>query len=162
MKKVLFGVVAIAATFLVACGPTQDDAITFNDTLVELDEQAYEALTDYESAIYDGDMDEIEEKADEFQAKITAGMDFIEADSDFDGEFKDAAKGMFEAYQTSYDEYMPVMVEYWTKDWDEITDELEEEEQDAYDNMNELIDERSEAFISAQETFAEEWDFILE
>lgn len=161
MKKVLFGVLALAATFMVACGPTQDQAIEFNDKVVELDEKAYESFTEYEDAIFDGDMDAIDEWSETLKADIEAGIAFLEEDSKFDGEFKDAAMGMFEAYKVSHEEYMPIMVEYWTSDWDSISDELEEEEQEAYDAMNELIDEKSDAFIETQEAFAEEWGFDL-
>lgn len=161
MKKVLFGVLAVAATFMVACGPTQDQAIEFNDKVVELDEKAFESFTEYESAIYDGDMDAIEEWSATLKADYEAGISFLEEDSKFDGEFKDAATAMFEAYKTSHEEYMPVMVEYWTSDWDSITDELEEEEQEAYDAMNDIIEDKSDAFIESQEAFAEEWDFDL-
>lgn len=159
MKRVLYGVLAIMATFMVACGPTQDDAITFNDTLVEMDNTAYETFSDYESAIYDGDEDDIEELGAKLQEDIDAGLEYINSDSDFDGPFKESAIAMFEAYQVSLDDFFPVMIEYWTNDWDE---DLEEAEEDAYNDMYDLIEEKSDDFIEAQEAFADEWDFILE
>lgn len=142
---------------------SQDEAIAWNDELVDLDQAAYDALINYESAIYNGSMDTINMMAAEVESRIADGMMFLEnSDERFDGSFKDAGMGMFEAYVISYEEYMPIMIEYWTSPYEELTDEMEMAEQEAYDAMWAEIEEKSDLFIVTQEEFAKEYNFILE
>lgn len=179
MKKTIFLFFALFAAFLIACDSgssegeseedsseevtiTQDDAIAFNDELVALEEEAYMALTDLENAIYDADLELIEANSIAFDERIAAGMEFLEADEHFDSSFKDAGVEMFDAYKTSAEEYIPTMIAYWTMPAEEADDLMSDAEQEAYDAMYALIEDASQEFISSQEEFAKEWNFILE
>ncbi len=141
---------------------TQDDAIAYNDMLVALDNAAWEAFTDYESAIYDGEVEGLAELKDELEAAVAAGYAYADADEDFDGEFEASFIGMFDAYTAAIDNYLPIMVEYWTTPYEETTEEMEISEEQAYNEMYEIIEAASDDFIETQEEFAAEWDFILE
>lgn len=146
-----------------ATGPDQDEAIAWNDELVDLDQAAYDALIAYESAIYDGSMDTINMMAAVVEARIEEGFTFlVSSDEAFDGSFKNAGMEMFDAYVVSYEEHMPVMVEYWTTPYEDVNEDLEAAEQEAYDAMWALIEDKSDVFIEAQEEFANEYNFILE
>ena len=137
---------------------TTDDAVEFNDAVVDLYDGIIDAWLDLETSLY-GDSDEFGEAHDAYYEVIDDALAYLDDDKNFDSDFKDSAYDLFNAFRDAGD-YYPDFFAYWDNLWD-ATEEDDAQYDENYDEMEEMLEDAEDAFTEAQEGFADEWDFIL-
>lgn len=164
MKKFfLFLGIALTATFI-ACGPTTDDAIKHNDSIVADQKEMLELESNFVDAIVNGD-DEGDIKSSfkeykDFLSETKKKYDEMEAFDDKDT-FRKAMIDLLDVFSKVADKEYEEMVEIYTKDAEELT----EEDFERWEELTTIVDEKeakaNDAFLDAQKEFAKEYNFEL-
>lgn len=159
MKKLLlsFVVLLVAGSVFTACGPTQDDAIEYNDRLVRLYDQAHELDKELDKAFMDkfssfidnpenfeAFAEEYSEKYDKLIAEIDAVPD-LEEHNQMKKELLALVKYMKNSLETYY---RPILNDPPGQD---------SKEEEIVKNYNQGYEEREKAFEKAQLALADEF-----
>lgn len=161
MKKLLL--VAASAFLLVACGPTKNDAIKFNDSIMDM----IESLKSNHSAFVDQldghNMDSLKLAHKLFAEKATSSLDASKKMSHFDekNEFGNAAVDYFTAINSMANTEGKQIVDIMSKDSTQITQADLDNVTALSAKFDETYDKAYSNIQSAQEKFSKEWKFEL-
>ncbi len=163
MKKVILSALVVLGLTLTSCGPSQKDALKYNDEIVAVQK----ALTPVHEAFIDQldghNPDSLKLTHANFSASANSSLESCEKMQPFNEkrDYLDAAISYFKVVKGLADNEGKTMVEIMTKDSTQVT------EADV-DKINELaakFDGDYEKILgtvqSAQEAFAKEWKFDL-
>lgn len=164
MKKIFLLLGIVFAATMISCGPTTDDAIKHNDSIVADQKEMLDLESDFVNAIVDGKDESAIKKAyskytdflEEMEKKYSEMDSFDDKDTfrkamiDLIKEFKDVA-------ENEYDE----MVKIYTKDADALTDADFEKWEDLTDAVDNKESKANDKFLDAQKEFAKEYNFEL-
>lgn len=165
MKKVLstlFGSLVLSV-LMVSCGPTTDDAIKYNDALVDeqskvikAEDALIQAISQSDAAKYDDALAGLVKQVTESEAIVTK----MEA---FDGktDYKDAALSLFKAYKSATENEYPKILKIAKTPNEEYTPELDDELMTLSGEIDTKLNKEIEAFVAKQKEFATQWKFEL-
>ena len=149
---------------LIACGPTKDDAVKFNDRIVSVQKMCLAAEGSFYDVCDKLNADDIKKALADFKSNVTTcaeKIEKIEAHESFDA-YKQSAvnllksyKGMLDVEFTEYARLYSVPSEVFNKD-----DEANQKELVVKINIS--LDLLNKNFIEEQKRFADKWGFILE
>ena len=163
MKKVILSALVVLGLTITSCGPTQKDALKYNDEIVAIQKSltpVHEAFIDQ----LDGhNPDSLKLTHANFSASANSSLESCEKMQPFGDkrDYLDAAISYFKVVKGLADNEGKSMVEIMSKDSTQVTDE-------DVNKINELaakFDGDYEKILgtvqSAQEAFAKEWKFDL-
>lgn len=165
MKRFLQLSAAAFLLDLVACGPTKEQAIEFNDSVVADQKDALSLAENMMASIYDWDYDQAEGDFEDFQSGIGEMLKKYEEMSAFDkeDEFRlamiDLLKVMEGTFET-FEEILGIIDD--NPDLATLSDDDASDIEDELDAIFEEIDAENKDFLAVQEKFAEKYDFRLE
>lgn len=164
MKKIFLFLGIVFAATMIACGPTTDDAVKLNDSIVAAQKEMLELESNFVNAIVDGDDEDgiksAFKKYKDFLEKTTKEYDEMEAFDDKDT-FRKAMIDLLAVFSKVADNEYEEMVEIYTKPADDLTDEDFERWEELTNIVDEKEGEANEAFLDAQKEFAKEYNFEL-
>lgn len=166
MKNTILGtLLLLVATVFVACGPTPEQGIEYNDAIIEeqvivLDklDAAYEALANYE------DQAGMDRALTAAQQQSDLSLENIKKMDGFDGttEFRDAAIALFEVYKSITINELPQIVAIYKLPEEQYTQEKKDEADKLLDESTLKTDEGLAKFQAAQEAFGAKYKFTFE
>lgn len=162
MKKIILFLFA-AALFLTSCGPSTNDAVNFNDSLVAAQKACINSEKDFYKSCNGLDAAEIKKAYESFNTTVDASLKTLQSlkeEKEFTN-FKENALSLVGAYKKlmpqEYNEYAKIYAmpaETYT-----LQDSIRCVEVAA--KINTTLNPLVTGFISAQEAFAKEWNFTL-
>jgi len=165
MKKIFATIIGslFISAILVSCGPTSNDAIKYNDELVNQQTKVFEKETVLIDAISKNMPDKLEGLYSDLKKQVDESISAVEKMDAFDGktDFKDAAMKVFNTYKdVTANEYND-MIKYskipdslYTQEDDDKVIELSKK---IDDKLNKSVDD----FIQIQKSFAGKYKFEL-
>jgi hypothetical protein len=164
MKK-LFAIISslFVSAILVSCGPSTDDAVKYNDELVNQQTKVFEKETALIEAISKNMPEKLDLLYGDLKKQIDESIAAVDKMESFDGktDFKDAAMKVFTAYKEVVDNEYKEMIKY-----SKVPDTLYTPEDDDKvialskkidDKLNKSVDD----FVQVQKSFAEKYKFEL-
>jgi len=164
MKKLfaIFTVSLFASTILLSCGPSSDDAIKYNNDLVEQRTKVIEKENALTEAISKNMPEKLDILYSEMNKQIDESIEAVNKMYGFDGktDMKDAVMKLLTTYKEVAGSEYKEMLKY-TK----IPDSLyTQEEDDKVMELSKKIDDKlnkvDDDFIQAQKLFAEKYQFV--
>jgi len=162
MKKQYFPILLILLTvFLNSCGPSKQDAINWNDSIIDIENEVNTAVGKFTSAI-DTDGADLNKELTTAIAVADKGIAKMKALEDF----KDGAE-----FKSSGVEFLTLYLSIMKNEYKEIADLISNPNSSEADfekvkehavNSDNKIEAANKKFISAQKDFAKKWGFELE
>lgn len=165
MKRTMTLVMLTAVLFFTACGPTTDDAIKYNDQIIDQQvkiigtiDNLYDALEKWTNH---GGMDAAYQNA---MKQVELGTADVSAMDKFDGstEFKDAALKLFGIYKSVLDNEFKEMIAINKLPDDQYTTEMKAK----FDQLNDMafkkMDDGLNELQVVQNRFAAKYKFEIE
>jgi hypothetical protein len=166
MKRLLQIAAAGLLFVLVSCGPTQDQAISHNDVLVQdqkeilaLEDNLINSIVDWEYQTAKNDLKIYQEKLSELEKKYNDMKAFDKED-----EFRLAMINLIKALKEQADVNYAMVIEFipLAPTIDELEDDPLYEMFEILDIIDAESDTANKKFLEAQETFAKKYDFTLQ
>ena len=162
MKNKLFALL-IASTLLVSCGPTTNDAVKFNDKVVEAQKGCIAGEKSFFKACDGYKADEIKASYESFSKAVDSSVKILTEIKDVEefASFKTNAANLVNAYKklmpVEYNEYAKIYAMpndlYTSKDSARCVEVAAK--------INATLNPLVQSFIAEQEQFAKKWKFML-
>jgi hypothetical protein len=164
MKK--FNISLILALFVlgfVSCGPTTEDAIKYNDAIIE----QQTILVKENDKVIDamgGDAAKFEAAIKEFNAQVAKSTEIVEKMDKFGKEttFKDAALSLFKVFKSVGDNEYKEILRVINIPSDKVTKADEDQMMASAKQIDEKLQKELDAFLKSQKDFAEKYKFKLQ
>jgi len=167
MRKIYFVLFTmLAATFtLMSCGPSKEQAMDYNDKIINEQKKIIKAENDLIKAIKKSyvTVDMLEMMLDDLSVQIDDSKKVVEGMKDLgkDTEFKDATLAFLNTYKEVVgNEYKAWLMNLRIPD-ENVTSEVLLEEEELIYNINKKLDKANNAFTDAQKIFADKYQFKL-
>ena len=162
MKKITIPFICFLFLFF-SCGPTKDDAITFNDRIVSIQKTCLAA----EGAFYDVcdklNPADIKIAFEDFKTSVNSCVEKVEkteAHQDFDA-YKQSAVNLLNAYKNMLDKEFAEYARLYSIPSEEYTDQDEATQKVLSAKINTSLDLLNKNFITEQDRFVAKWGFTL-
>lgn len=164
MNKLLLVTLPAVAVVFFSCGPTTDQAIDYNEKIINQEKAVVESEGKLIDGLYDSDasLEDVELQRTLLLATVTGAQAVVIEEGKFDEEnkFGEAAKSLFATYHdVTKNEYKEVIELLGKEDYTEEDDARVEE---LLGTIDEKLDSEMEKFTVAQEDFAAKYNFELE
>lgn len=165
MKKVLsaiFGSIVLSA-LMISCSPTTEDAIKYNDALVDEQTNVIKAEDALIQAISQNDSANLDKALSGLAEQITASEEVVNKMEAFDGktDYKDAALSLFKVYKSATEKEYPEIIKIAKTSNEEFTQELDDKLMGLSKIVDEKLNKEIEVFVAKQKEFAEKYKFSL-
>lgn len=165
MKKLFTTIICslFVSVILVSCGPTTNDAITYNDALVNQQEKVIQNESALIEAISKNTPDKLDSSCNDLLNQIKESADVVQKMEAFDGktDMKDAALKVFEAYKDAAEnDYIELINLAKTPDT-LYTQETDNKVIDLSKKIDDKLLKAIDAFRAKQKEFAEKYKFEL-
>jgi hypothetical protein len=159
-KKYFFMLFTSTALFLTSCGPTQDDAVKWNDAVVNCENEVRTAIDGFLAAI-DVKGADLNKECDKAIVVAEAGIVKMKALEDFkDGaEFKAAGIESLTLYQSVLKNEFKQLIALTSNP--NATEEDYAKIEEHLNNTDDKIKLVDNKFTAAQKVFADKWGFTL-
>jgi hypothetical protein len=165
MKKIFATIIGFlfVSTLLVSCGPSADDAIKYNEELVNQQTKIF----DKESALIEVISKNMPEKLDglcaELSKQIDESISIVEKMDAFDGktELKDAALKVFKTYKDVVSNEYKSMIAYSKTPDSLYTQEDDDKVMELSNKIDEKLNKAIDEFVELQKQFASKYKFEL-
>lgn len=153
----------LGTLFLVSCGPTTNDAVDYNDKIIEKQVAVINSIDELLGTFSAFDGDEMDTQYAETVKLVEETQTFAKGLEPFDGstEFKDAFVKLIDELHSGLKTEYPILIENLKIPTEEYTDEDEAQ----YDKVATKADDKftaaQEDFMQAQKDFAKKWNFVL-
>lgn len=163
MKKILMIVVPFfAIAMMSSCGPTADDAVTYNNAIVqELDRVM---MADSVIASMEQDKAVMDATEKNLIAQLNSAIETIKKNGGFDKgtELMDAAMNYLTSYKSVAETIYKEMIEINSKPLEKLTEDDDARYKELQDMCNTKMEKVSDQFDSIQKVFAEKYKFEIE
>ena len=162
MKKTFLPLLAMLF-LLVACGPTKDDAINFNDKVVGAQKDCLGAESDFYNVCDGLNSDEIKTALTAFKTKVkscVARAEATESNSDFDA-YRQSAVNLLKKYENMLENEFTEYAGLYSIPTEEYTEDDEVRQKELANKINTSLDLLNKNFIAEQQRFADKWGFTL-
>lgn len=165
MKKVLsaiFGSLALSV-LIISCSPTTEDAIKYNDALIDQQTKVIQAEDALIQAISENNPEILDEALNKLTKQITSSEEAVNKMSKFDGksDYKDAALSLFKAYKSAAEKEYPEIIKIAKTPNDQYTQDMDDQLMALSKTVDERLNKEIEAFVAKQKEFAEKYKFEL-
>ena len=163
MKKLFLPSIGVLF-LLVSCGPTKDDAITFNDRIVSAQKKCLNAEGDFYNVCDKLNPDDIKKALEDLKTSVTAcaaKAAKVEAHEDFDA-YKQSAINLISAYKGMLDKEFSEYARLYSISSEEYSEKDEADQKELAAKINTSLDLLNKNFIAEQKRFAAKWGFSLE
>ena len=149
--------------FFASCGPTKEDAIKYNDQIIDQQRKVVDKENDLIGYIKGGSLTNLDEKYNSLSKQIDESTEAVKKMESFDGktEFKDATLALFVIYRSVVDKEYKAWVLNLKTPAELIDDKVLDEERDLVKSINEKMDKALADFTKAQEDFATKYKFEI-
>ena len=165
MKKIFSFILSLmfVSVIMVSCGPTTDDAVKYNDKLVEQQTKVFDKESALIEAISKNMPDKLDVLLSDLSKQVDSSTAAVNSMQGFDGktELKDAALKVFSTYKEVTEKDYKDMIKFaktpdslYTQEDD---NKLIESSKKIDDKLNKCIDD----FVLLQTKFAEKYKFEL-
>ena len=163
--KNLFSFLLIISSLLclVSCGPTSDEAVKYNDKLVELQSGIFEKENDLADAMSKNLSNKLKPAYDSLCLEVKKSNEEAKKIEAFDGttELRDAAIKIFEAYTVVIEKDYPEIIKYYQIPDSLYTQETDDKIISLSEKIDSLLDKPIAAFSARQKEFSEKYKFDL-
>jgi hypothetical protein len=165
MKKVLstlFGSLVLSV-LMVSCAPTTDDAIKYNDALVDQQTKVIKAEDALIQAISQNTPEKLDEALNGLVKQIAASEEAVSKMEAFDGktDYKDAALSLFKAYKNAAEKEYPEIIKIAKTPNEEYSQDMDDQLMTLSKAVDEKLNKEIEAFVAKQKEFSEKYKFEL-
>jgi len=164
MKKIIsvFSLL-FAMTLLISCGPTSNDAIKYNDSLVDLQSKIFEKESALIDAISKNTSDKIDPLYKDLLTQIDKAKDTLEKIGSFDGktEMKDAVMKVFSTYKGVATNEYPEIIKLAKMPDSLYTQDDDNKKIDLSKKIDDELDKAVNDFLEIQKSFAVKYKFEL-
>jgi hypothetical protein len=163
-KTILFAFVLITSSvILVSCGPTKDDAIKYNDRLVDINAGLTAAQDAFFNQLDAHNVDSLKITLSQFSAKSKNSLEEVEKIGPFNEkkEYLDAALSYFKTINGLAEKEAKEITEILSKDTAQITEDDYGKAEEIANKLDSEYDKCFAQFQTAQEKFAAEWKFEI-
>lgn len=163
MKKSLF-IAGAAALLMVACGPSKNDAVKYNDNMMDMIDAVNAPHQAFMDQIDGHNIDSLKIAHSAFAAKTQEGLSQSEKVEAFgeSKEFRDAVVEYFTTLNSIATKEGKEMVDIMSKDSTQVTEADVEQVTNLATSFDTKYEGVHNKVKTAQEKFAKEWKFTLE
>ena len=163
MKKTLLMIIPIFAfTMMSSCGPSPEDAVTYNNTIVhELDRVM---MADSVIASMEKDKSVMESTLKNLQKQLNGAIETVNKNGGFDKktDLMDAALLYLNSYKTVADSMYSEMIAINSKPLEKLTEEDDARYKQLQEKCNTKMEKVSDKFDSIQHAFSTKYKFEIE
>ena len=125
MKKTLLSAAIVSALFLVSCGPSQKDAVAYNDQFISIQKSLIPTYEGFIDQIDGHRMDSLNIMYGEFSSKSKSALEECEKAQAFNGktDYKDAAVEYFKTINSLAQNEGKQILDILSKDTSQLTPE---------------------------------------
>src|ERR1051325_3432996 len=160
MKKGFLPLVGILF-LLVSCGPTKQNAIDFNDEIVDAQKACLAAESDFYNVCDSLNPDDIKTALATFKTKVKDCVSKVEgskADKEFDA-YRQSAVNLLKEYENMLDKEFTEYAGLYSIATDDYTDDDAARQKELANKINTSLDLLNKNFIAEQQRFADKWGF---
>ena len=165
MKKLFTTIIGslFVSAILVSCGPTTNDAIKYNDALVDQQKKVLQKESVLIEGISKNMPDKLDSSYNDLLSQIKESIDVVQKMDAFDGktEMKDAALKVFEAYKDAAENDYAKMIKLAKTPDTLYTQETDNKVIDLSKKIDDKLNKAVDAFIEKQNEFAKKYKFEL-
>jgi len=165
MKKLFTTIIGslFVSAILVSCGPTTDDAIKYNDALVDQQKKVLQKESALIEVISKNTPDKLESSYNDLLNQIKESAEIVQKMEAFDGktDMKDAVLKVFEAYKNAAENDYIEMINLAKTPDALYTQETDDKVIDLSKKIDDKLNKAVDAFIVKQKEFAEKYKFEL-
>lgn len=168
IMKTLSPLLLIVLLLVTACGPTKEQAISFNDDLVDLQKELLASQNSFIDVFAEGSTDDLIEESENWKAtakELKSKAEEMGAIDDVD-EMRSSFINLCDAHLEIINDKLPRFFEIIEKSEDlsmsdENFDNLNEEMMTLKEEIDGINDGANQKFLESQEDFASRYDFTL-
>jgi len=161
MKKIfLFLTILVQTMLFTACGPSGEQALTYNDAIVDEQKLIMNKLNNFFEALSKPeDVAGIDNSLAAAQQQVAAGIAIVEKMDGFDGSttLRDAALELFKTYQTVLNNELKTVAENYKLPADKYDDAMKTASDKAYDEALQKMDQALAKMEAEQKAFMENY-----
>jgi len=164
MKKNLFYVLALfVVAFITSCGPTMEDAINYNDQIIDEELAIIDKINVLETEFSTYEPSKIEPALDAALLQVTNSIEIVEALDNFDGssEFKNQTLEFFRMFKKQLEEDYAEMLEIYKLPSDQYTSVEEKRYNEIVKKIDDEYQPQFKEFTGTQDAFATKYGFTL-
>lgn len=164
MKKIInLLAIIVLTTIIVSCKPSKEDAIKYNDALVNEEVLVIQAESAFSDAVVNNKQEELDKLYNAFSKQVQSSIltvNNIKPLGD-DSKFKDATLGLLSAYESVVkQEYAEVLKIAKVPD-EEYTEEHNNNMNDLSKKIDEKLDKEVQNFLNAQKEMTSKYNITL-
>ena len=163
MKKLILSVCAALTLVLTSCGPSQDDAIKYNDQLIATQKSLLPAQDAFIGQIDGHNVDSLKLVHEQFKAKAKTALEECEKMTPFNGkrEYLDAGIEYFKVLKSLADNEAKDITEIMSKDSTQVTEKDIERVKACAAKFDSDYGKVLKKAQDAQAVFSKEWNFDI-
>lgn len=162
MKKIFLSIISASVLFT-ACGPTTNDAVKYNDSLVAAQKGCIQGEKDFYKACDGYNADEIKKSYDSFSQKVDSSFKMLQEVKEVKefASFRDNAVKMVNAYKDLIPKEYKEYADIYSMPSDKYTVQDSVRCVEVANRINTTLNPLVNGFIAEQEAFAKQWNFVL-
>jgi hypothetical protein len=165
MKKIFTTIIGslFVSAILVSCGPTTDNAIAYNDALVNQQKKVLQKESVLIEIISKNKPDKLDSSYNDLLTQIKESIDVVKKMEAFDGktDMKDAVLNVLEAYKDAAENDYSEMINLAKTPDTLYTQETDNKVIDLSKKIDDKLNTAVDTFIAKQKEFAEKYKFEL-
>ena len=164
MKKITILSTLFIVLFLAACKPTKEEALKYNDAIIDEQIAVVDEINKLDDALYSYDGAKMDATYMKLEAQLKKSMENVSKMDDLGGktDLKDAAMTYFKTVQEGMvTEVKPAMNQF-RKPSDEASEEDDDKADKLYDKFLDRINKSFDVLVKAQNAQAKEYGYDIE
>ncbi len=163
MKAFNYYVLVMLSIFFVACSNLTDEAIKYNDLIIEKQQKIVSLFNKLDSSFADTISKSYIQNFEILKKEIESQLKFIDSINSFNNsnEYKNKYKNLLQAYKNVLLNEYQMIVEWNSLPYEQFTKEISDKFYQTYENANKNIEKAVNKFIEFQKSFANEYKFNL-
>jgi len=164
MKKIFIYSTACLILFLSACKPTREEALKYNDAIIDEQVAVMDLINALNSSINTYDKDTFDLGYKKLDAQLNKSIQKVSSMDDLGGktEFKDAAIAYFKTIKEGMVSELKPALNQYGKPLEEATEEDDEKADVLYHKFIDRLKKAFKPFVDAQNKQAKEYDYEIE
>ncbi len=164
MKKLVILSSACLLLFLAACKPTKEEALKYNDAIIDQQVAVVDEINRIDDALYSYDGMKMDVAYNQLDLRLKKAIEEVSKMEDLGGktDLKDAALAYFKSVQEGMVAEIKPAINQFRKPSDEATEEDDDKADKLYDKFLDRISKSFDVLVKAQNAQAKEYGYDIE
>lgn len=164
MKKIVILCSAFLLIFLAACKPTKEEALKYNDAIIDQQVAVVDEINHIDDALYSYDGAKMDIAYNKLDAQLKKSMEVVSKMDDLGGksDLKNAAIAYFKTVQEGMVAEVKPAMNQFRKPSDEASEEDDDKADKLYDKFLDRINKSFDVLVKAQNAQAKEYGYDIE